>query len=270
MRQRGFGIVFLAAAMLGVLPATTRADQPSGNTNSSDNTPWNRRLDDARVDEIKLKTDRYDTVTEVVVITPDCAFRSDTRNINRRNVNRIGFTQDIPLIGGLFENTPRAGRLDGSNQIGLAYLDGNVLYIDTRSANGSGKAAATSDRAWLTALAKGPAGTSSANFAVAGGGLAGECQRRQSRLPICDPDRRLHRRGARRLSLRPGCHGRAAGPGPLLREARGHGASPERPAHRFGPAQHHRELILLASFPRKRESRAAGLAGCPGSPLSRG
>ena len=170
MRQRGFGIVFLAAAMLGVLPATTRADQPSGNTNSSDNTPWNRRLDDARVDEIKLKTDRYDTVTEVVVITPDCAFRSDTRNINRRNVNRIGFTQDIPLIGGLFENTPRAGRLDGSNQIGLAYLDGNVLYIDTRSANGSGKAAATSDRAWLTALAKGPAGTSSANFAVAGAG----------------------------------------------------------------------------------------------------
>lgn len=170
MRQRGFGIVFLAAAMLGVLPATLRADQPSGNTNSSDNTPWNRRLDDARVDEIKLKTDRYDTVTEVVVITPDCAFRSDTRNINRRNVNRIGFTQDIPLIGGLFENTPRAGRLDGSNQIGLAYLDGNVLYIDTRSANGSGKAVAASDRAWLTALAKGPAGTSSANFAVAGAG----------------------------------------------------------------------------------------------------
>ena len=170
MRQRGFGIVFLAAAMLGVPPATTRADQPSGNTNSSDNTPWNRRLDDARVDEIKLKTDRYDTVTEVVVITPDCAFRSDTRNINRRNVNRIGFTQDIPLIGGLFENTPRAGRLDGSNQIGLAYLDGNVLYIETRSANGSGKAAATSDRAWLSALAKGPAGTSSANFAVAGAG----------------------------------------------------------------------------------------------------
>jgi hypothetical protein len=170
MRQRRFGIAFLAAVMLGVLPATLRADQPSGNTNSSDNTPWNRRLDDARVDEIKLKTDRYDTVTEVVVITPDCAFRSDTRNINRRNVNRIGFTQDIPLIGGLFENTPRAGRLDGSNQIGLAFLDGNVLYIDTRSANGSVKAAATSDRAWLTALAKGPAGTSSANFAVAGAG----------------------------------------------------------------------------------------------------
>jgi len=170
MRQRGFGIVFLAAAMLGVPPATTRADQPSGNTNSSDNTPWNRRLDDARVDEIKLQTDRYDTVTEVVVITPDCAFRSDTRNINRRNVNRIGFTQDIPLIGGFFENTPRAGRLDGSNQIGLAFLDGNVLYIDTRSANGSGKAAATSDRAWLSALAKGPAGTSSANFALAGAG----------------------------------------------------------------------------------------------------
>ena len=149
MGRPSFGVLFLAVAMLAVLPSGLRADQPSGNTNSSDNTPWNRRLDDARVDEIKLKTDRYDTVTEVVVITPDCAFRSDTRNINRRNVNRIGFTQDIPLIGGLFENTPRAGRLDGSNQIGLAYLDGNVLYIDTRSATGTGKA----DAGLLGALA---------------------------------------------------------------------------------------------------------------------
>jgi hypothetical protein len=166
MRQPSLGILFLAAAMLAVLPSGLRADQPSGNTNSSDNTPWNRRLDDARVDEIRLQTDRYDTVTEVVVITPDCAFRSDTRNINRRNVNRIGFTQDIPLIGGFFENTPRAGRLDGSNQIGLAFLNGNVLYIDTRSAAGSAKA----DSALLTALAKGPTGAASASFAVAGAG----------------------------------------------------------------------------------------------------
>ncbi|HSY89380.1 MAG TPA: hypothetical protein VLA85_22645 [Verrucomicrobiae bacterium] len=166
MRQRRFGIAFLAAALLAVLPSGLRADQPSGNTNSSDNTPWNRRLDDARVDEIRLQTDRYDTVTEVVVITPDCAFRSDTRNINRRNVNRIGFTQDIPLIGGFFENTPRAGRLDGSNQIGLAFLDGNVLYIDTRSAAGSAKA----DSTLLTGLAKGPTGAASASFAVAGAG----------------------------------------------------------------------------------------------------
>ena len=166
MRQPSFGILFLAAALLAVLPSGLRADQPSGNTNSSDNTPWNRRLDDARVDEIRLQTDRYDTVTEVVVITPDCAFRSDTRNINRRNVNRIGFTQDIPLIGGFFENTPRAGRLDGSNQIGLAFLDGNVLYIDTRSAAGSAKA----DSTLLTALAKGPTGAASASFAVAGAG----------------------------------------------------------------------------------------------------
>ncbi len=166
MRRPSFGIFFLAAALLAVLPSGLRADQPSGNTNSSDNTPWNRRLDDARVDEIRLQTDRYDTVTEVVVITPDCAFRSDTRNINRRNVNRIGFTQDIPLIGGFFENTPRAGRLDGSNQIGLAFLEGNVLYIDTRSAAGSAKA----DGTLLTGLAKGPTGAASASFAVAGAG----------------------------------------------------------------------------------------------------
>ena len=62
-----------------------------------------------RVDQIAMTTDRA-IVTEIVVITPDCAYRSDTRNIHRRDVNRIGFTQDIPLMGGFLEDTPRAGR----------------------------------------------------------------------------------------------------------------------------------------------------------------
>jgi hypothetical protein len=162
MRQRRLGIALAAAAILAA--AAARADQPSGNTNTNDNTPWNRRLDDARVDEIKLRTDRYDTVTEVVVITPDCAFRSDTRNITRRNVNRLGFTQDLPLIGGFFENTPRAGKLDGSNQIGLAFLQGDVLYIDTRPVTSLGKP----DGTWLAALAQGPTGAASANLTLPG------------------------------------------------------------------------------------------------------
>ena len=84
MRQRWIGI-FLAAA-LTLAAAEAQAEQPSGNTNSSDNTPWNRRLDDARVDQIRLQTDRFDTVTQLMVITPDCAFGSDTRNIMRRGL----------------------------------------------------------------------------------------------------------------------------------------------------------------------------------------
>jgi len=84
MRQRRLGI--LLAAALAFASAGAQAEQPSGNTNSSDNRPWNRRLDDARVDQIRLQTDRFDTVTQLMVITPDCAFGSDTRNIMRRGL----------------------------------------------------------------------------------------------------------------------------------------------------------------------------------------
>ena len=84
MRQRWLGMALAAAVILAAPNAWS--DQPSGNTNSSDNTPWNRRLDDARVDQIRLQTDRFDTVTQLMVITPDCAFRSDTSNIMRRGL----------------------------------------------------------------------------------------------------------------------------------------------------------------------------------------
>ena len=84
MRQRWIGIYLVL--VLALAAAGVQAQQPSGNTNSSDNRPWNRRLDDARVDQIRLQTDRFDTVTQLMVITPDCAFGSDTRNIMRRGL----------------------------------------------------------------------------------------------------------------------------------------------------------------------------------------
>ena len=162
MRQRWLGMALAAAVILAAPNAWS--DQPSGNTNSSDNTPWNRRLDDARVDQIRLQTDRFDTVTQLVVITPDCAFRSDTRNIMRRNVNRLGFTQGLPLIGGFFTNTPRSGTLNGANQIGLAFLKGNVLYVDTRPVTSLGKP----DPAMLDALARGSTGAATADLRLPG------------------------------------------------------------------------------------------------------
>ena len=162
MRQRWLGMALAAAVILAAPNAWS--DQPSGNTNSSDNTPWNRRLDDARVDQIRLQTDRFDTVTQLVVITPDCAFRSDTRNITRRNVSRLGFTQGLPLIGGFFTNTPRSGTLNGANQIGLTFLKGSVLYVDTRPVTSLGKP----DPAMLDALARGPTGAATADLRLPG------------------------------------------------------------------------------------------------------
>ncbi len=158
----------LALAALSVASGAARADQPSGNSNDSDNTPWNRRLDDARVDEIRLHTDRYDTVTQIVVVTTDCAFRSDTRAITRRNVNRLGFTQDIPLIGGLFENTPRQGQLNESNRLGLAFLEGEVLYVDIRPE----ARIDAGDHALLAQLSQGPTGAATADFTIGNGGPA--------------------------------------------------------------------------------------------------
>jgi hypothetical protein len=162
MSQRWIGIFLVV--VLALAAAGAQAEQPSGNTNSSDNTPWNKRLDDARVDQIRLQTDRYDTVTQLVVITPDCAFRSDTRNITRRNVNRLGFTQGLPLIGGFFTNTPRSGTLNGANQIGLTFLKGSVLYVDTRPVTSLGKP----DPAMLEALARGPTGAATADLRLPG------------------------------------------------------------------------------------------------------
>ena len=109
-----------------------------------------------------MQTDRFDTVTEVVVITADCAFRSNTRNITRRWVNRLGFTRDIPLIGGFFQKTPRAGKLNTGNQVGLAFLAGNTLYIDTRPVTALSKP----EPGLLAALARGPTGAASADLVL--------------------------------------------------------------------------------------------------------
>jgi hypothetical protein len=156
--------ILLLATGLAWLPPGAGAEQPSGNLNDSDNTSWNRRLDDTRVDRIRLHSDRFDTVTRVVLITPDCAFRSGTRAITRRNVNRLGITQDIPFIGGLFGATPRAGRLNASNQVGAAFLQDGTLYVDARPAPGPG----TAEAGLLTALASGGAVDSGVTLALAG------------------------------------------------------------------------------------------------------
>ncbi len=164
MRTRNLvlaNLIWAMMALLVLLPRGAFAD-PNG---PADRTPADRRLEDKRVDDIRLTmTDSYATVTKLVVLTADCAFRSATDAIRRRNVNRLGFTQDIPLVGGFFADTPRQRDFTDANQIGLAYLDGSRMFVDLRGTGGP----PTTDRALLNALAEGPTGGQSANFALNG------------------------------------------------------------------------------------------------------
>src|ERR1700688_1225164 len=95
-----------AAALFGGL-APARAEMSGSGNEAKDNTPDSQSVEDKRVDQISLKTGINALVTKLVVMTPDCVFRGGTDRTKRRNVNRLGFTQDLPLIGGLFEQTPR-------------------------------------------------------------------------------------------------------------------------------------------------------------------
>ena len=133
--------------------------------NPSQNTPADRALEGARLDDIHLAMqDSYATLTRIVVVTPDCAFRGDTSVTRRRNVNKVGITQDMPFIGEFFAATPRQGQLDAGNQLGLAYLDDSTLYVDLRSSGASRSSA----RSFLGALNSSPAEPRGASFAANG------------------------------------------------------------------------------------------------------
>ena len=87
-------------------------------------------LQGARLDDIHLwMADGYATLTQLVLVTPDCAFRGGTSVNFRQNVNKLGFTQDLPLIGGFFAPTPRQGQLTQANQIGLAYWPTEANFV---------------------------------------------------------------------------------------------------------------------------------------------
>jgi hypothetical protein len=156
-----------AAALFGGL-APVRAEMSGSGNEAKDNTPASQSVEDKRVDQISLKTDINALVTKLVVMTPDCVFRGGTDRTKRRNVNRLGFTQDLPLIGGLFEQTPRQDDLTAGNQRGLSFLRDGTIFVDLRPSAGAG----APDPGLLTALADGPTGGESQVFAVAEGAPA--------------------------------------------------------------------------------------------------
>jgi len=133
--------------------------------NPIENSPADRSLQGARLDDIHLwMSDGYATLTQLVVVGTDCAFRGGTSVNFRQNVNKLGFTQDLPLIGGLFAATPRQGQLTQANQIGLAYIDGGTLFADLRQAF----VASGNDRSLLGALTGSPVNAQPAPFSSGG------------------------------------------------------------------------------------------------------
>jgi hypothetical protein len=150
---------------VGVLALGAGSTSAQNDRNPVENSPADRALQGARLDDIHLwMVDSYATLTRLVVITPDCAFRGSTSVNYRQNVNKLGFTQDLPLIGGFFAPTPRQGQLTQANQLGLAYIDNGTLYVDLRQSTAAG----STDRFLLGSLADGPAAARSLPFSAGG------------------------------------------------------------------------------------------------------
>ena len=157
------GLTWTILATLVLLPSAFA--QNSDGVNLNDSTQADRALEDKRLDTIHLAMeDSFATVNQIVVVTPDCAFHGDTSVTRRRNVNKLGFTQDLPLVGKFFAATPRQGQLNAGNRLGLAYLDGSTLYVDLRPA----RASAAADHSLLSRLSSGATGSQSASFAPNG------------------------------------------------------------------------------------------------------
>jgi hypothetical protein len=159
--QSGNGLrAFMAAVAFAGCFAVTGV-WAQNDRNPSQNTPADRALEGARLDNIPLRmSGSYATLTRLVVVTPDCAFRGSTSINYRRNVNKVGVMQDVPLIGGFIAATPRQGQLNPANQLGLAFIDDATLYVDLRQRYG----AANGDRSLLQSLAAGPASAQGAAF----------------------------------------------------------------------------------------------------------
>ena len=166
--KRAFLAAAIAAAWLGGLGPVAADMNGSNGSPERDGGPAAQSMEDRRVDQIALKTYTNALVTKLVVLTPDCVFRSGTDGTRRRNVNRLGFTQELPLVGQLFEQTPRQDQLTAENQRGLSFLKDGTIFVDLRASAGTG----APDPGLLTALADGPATGGIQVFAVAAGAPA--------------------------------------------------------------------------------------------------
>ena len=159
--QSGKALHILYAVLVVVACFAVTDARAQNDRNPSENSTADRNLQGARLDDIRLSMpDSFATLTQLVVMTPDCAFRGGTSINYRRNVNKVGIMQDVPLIGGFIAATPRQGQLNPANQLGLAYIDNATLYVDLRQRYG----AANGDRSLLQSLTSGPASAKSVAF----------------------------------------------------------------------------------------------------------
>ena len=167
MKRACLAAAIAVAALVGSL-APAHAEMSGSGGNPRDNNSGRIGVYDQRVDQISLKTDINAIVTKLVVVTADCAFRGGTDGTARRNVNRLGFTQELPLVGQLFEQTPRQDQLTSDNQRGLSFLKDGTIFVDLRPSAGTG----APDPGLLTALADGPVTGGGQVFAVTVGSPA--------------------------------------------------------------------------------------------------
>ncbi len=155
--------LLMAIALGGCFAVSAAQAQSDENRNPVENSPADRALQGARLDEIRLSMrDSFATLTQLVVVTSDCAFRGGTSVNYRQNVNKLGFTQDLPLVGQFFVPTPRQGQLTEANQLGLAFIDNGTLFVDLRRSYGP----ASSDHSLLQTLTGAPASAKGVAFSA--------------------------------------------------------------------------------------------------------
>ncbi len=194
--------------------------------NPMENSPADRSLQGARLDDIHLwMADSYATLTQLVVVTPDCAFRGGTSVNFRRNVNKVGITQDIPADRPvLCRHTP--ARPAQFRQPARPRLY-RWRHAVCRSAPGRQRHQCyRRQRPFASRHAHGKPGERAIGTLLVRRqrtrlhGL----QRRQSRLPIPGAGREFHRHCAGRCRLRGGRDDATAAAGPAIRNACWHRA----------------------------------------------
>jgi hypothetical protein len=143
---------FLAGLLLGTLAVAAGTAHAGGQSEGGPDLYGAEHLQSS----IPLKTDALGRlrVDRILILTDRGAFAADlTSAVYPRNEDRLGFPQDIPIIGKLFQPTIRERDLDPRARIGRVYGIDDVLVVETRRrSGGSAQGTVTSQR--LDALAE--------------------------------------------------------------------------------------------------------------------
>jgi hypothetical protein len=138
MVSRRHALAVLGGCALGaVAPEAARA----GGQSEGGPDPYGA---EQRLSWIPLKTAEHGRlrIERILILTDRGAFAAALDNdVYPRNEDRLGFPQDIPIIGRLFQPTIRARDLLPQAMIGRVYGFGDLLVVETRRQQPGGGAA---------------------------------------------------------------------------------------------------------------------------------